>query len=64
MHLTPLYMHMFSDKGDWAQCEKYRMMDCMECGSCAYVCPDHRPLVQNIRRAKAELRKQLAKDKK
>ena len=30
-------------------------------GSCAYVCPDHRPLVQNIRRAKAELRKQSAK---
>jgi electron transport complex protein RnfC len=39
-------------------------MDCMECGSCAYVCPDHRPLVQNIRRAKAELRKQLANEKK
>ena len=30
---------------------------CLECGSCAYVCPAHRPLVQNIRRAKAEIRK-------
>ena len=29
---------------------------CMECGSCAYVCPASRPLVQNSRLGKAELR--------
>ena len=33
------------------------VMDCLECGSCAYVCPAHRPLVQHMRRAKAEIRK-------
>ena len=33
------------------------VMDCLECGSCAYVCPAHRPLVQYMRRAKAEIRK-------
>ncbi len=33
------------------------VMDCIECGSCAYVCPAHRPLVQHMRRAKAEIRK-------
>lgn len=43
------------------ECEKYgraeewHVMDCMECGSCAYVCPSHRPLVQHFRRAKAEI---------
>lgn len=34
------------------------VMDCIECGACAYVCPAHRPLVQHIRRAKAQLRRQ------
>ena len=26
---------------------------CMECGSCAYNCPAHRPLVQTMRQGKA-----------
>jgi len=30
-------------------------MDCIECGACAYACPAHRPLVQHMRRAKAEI---------
>ena len=37
------------------------VMDCMECGSCAYVCPAHRPLVQHFRRAKAEIRNRMKK---
>lgn len=38
--------------------ERYALLDkekvsmCMECGSCAYVCPTHRPLVENNREAK------------
>lgn len=32
---------------------------CMECGVCSYVCPAKRPLVQNNRLAKAELKKYL-----
>lgn len=34
---------------------------CMECGCCSYVCPANRPLVQNHRLIKAELRKERAK---
>ena len=37
--------------------QKGHVMDCMECGACAYVCPSRRPLVQQFRRAKAELRR-------
>jgi electron transport complex protein RnfC len=37
------------------------VMDCIECGSCSYVCPAHRPLVQHIRRAKAEIRNRMKK---
>lgn len=29
--------------------------DCIECGCCAFVCPAHRPLVQHLRRGKAEV---------
>ena len=36
--------------------EEYRVNLCMECGCCSYVCPANRPLVQNNRLAKAELR--------
>jgi electron transport complex protein RnfC len=30
-------------------------MDCIGCGSCAYVCPAHIPLVQYFNHAKGEL---------
>jgi electron transport complex protein RnfC len=43
--------------------EGYNLMDCFECGSCAYVCPAHIPLVQRFRGAKALRRKQLAAQK-
>ncbi len=35
--------------------EKWHVMDCIECGCCAYACPASRPLVQHMRRAKAEV---------
>lgn len=37
--------------------QKGHVMDCMECGACSYICPARRPLVQQFRRAKAELRR-------
>jgi electron transport complex protein RnfC len=35
--------------------EYTNVMDCIECGSCAYVCPALRPLVQHMKRGKAEV---------
>lgn len=35
----------------------WHLMDCFECGSCAFVCPAHIPLVQRFRAAKSYLRK-------
>ncbi len=40
--------------------EQSKVMICMECGCCSYVCPANRPLVQNNRIAKAELREHQA----
>ena len=31
-------------------------MDCIECGSCNYICPARVPLVQSFRMAKFEIR--------
>ena len=36
---------------------------CIECGCCSYVCPSRRPLVQNNRLAKADLRELMAAKK-
>ena len=52
MHLTPLFMNMFAKARRWSEVEEYRIMDCMECGSCQYICPARIPLVQQFRTAK------------
>ncbi|MBR7130990.1 MAG: electron transport complex subunit RsxC [Lentisphaeria bacterium] len=64
MHLMPCLLSTAIEADRFDLALQNHVMDCMECGSCAYVCPDHRPLVQNIRRAKAELRKQLSNGRK
>ena len=59
MHLDP---SMFSNALDlnteekMEKFERYKVYLCMECGSCTYVCPANRPLVQNNRLAKVALR--------
>ena len=40
--------------------EEAKINLCIECGSCSYVCPANRPLVQNNRIAKAEVREYKA----
>ncbi|MDI3525630.1 MAG: H+/Na+-translocating ferredoxin:NAD+ oxidoreductase subunit, partial [Candidatus Atribacteria bacterium] len=33
----------------------FRVMDCIECGVCAYVCPASIPITHRIKVAKAEI---------
>ena len=61
MHLTPLFMNMFAKARRWSEVEEYRIMDCMECGCCQYICPARIPLVQQVRTAKFAIRQQAAK---
>ena len=63
MNLTPLFFNMYGRVGRFKELEAFRVMDCMECGSCAYICPAHIRLVQMIRTAKNELRRQAALEK-
>lgn len=62
MHLMPVYMNLYAKKGEWREAENLRMMDCIECGSCQYICPGRIYLVQQFRTAKHEIR-QLAASK-
>ncbi|HBG75630.1 MAG TPA: hypothetical protein DDW86_01560, partial [Clostridiales bacterium] len=35
--------------------EKLHALDCIECGSCSFICPATRPLLQSILVAKKEI---------
>jgi electron transport complex protein RnfC len=61
MNLLPLYINLHSLKGNVEELEKYHANDCIECGSCSYVCPAKRHLVQSIRLAKTQLRQAASK---
>ena len=37
--------------------DNHHLNDCFECGSCAFVCPSHIPLVQHFRVAKSMAKK-------
>ena len=63
MHLTPLFIRMNTTKSRWDECAALNVMDCIECGSCNYICPARLPLVQSFRTAKAALRTQQAKER-
>ncbi len=53
MHLMPSMLSVLSEAGFYEECKEYGLFDCFECGSCAYVCPSKRPIVQLVRLAKS-----------
>ena len=52
MHLMPMFIERAVDAEDAVEAKKLHALSCIECGSCAYVCPACRPLVTSMRRAK------------
>ena len=61
MNLLVPTLSTMIEAAEFAMAEQNYVMDCVECGTCAYICPAKRPLVQHFRRAKAEI---LAKRRK
>jgi len=59
MFLIPSAMGLLVERNRFADLGDYHIPDCIECGSCAYVCLSHRPLVQFFKRGKMEWREHL-----
>jgi electron transport complex protein RnfC len=55
MELLPVFIGAYAERGQWEICDRYHAVDCLECGSCSYICPARRPLVQTIRLAKNQI---------
>jgi electron transport complex protein RnfC len=46
-----------AERGLWERAEFEGITDCMECGSCSYVCPANRPILDYIRLGKSTVNK-------
>ena len=61
LFLNPARLGALSRAGRYqAMVTDFHLLDCFECGACAYVCPAHIPLVQRFRAAKSLARKRSA----
>jgi electron transport complex protein RnfC len=56
--LNPSMLGMYARSGRYEEMLGLNLYDCMECGSCSYVCPSNIPLVQRFRVAKGILREE------
>ena len=54
--LSPALLNVAINANDMDQAEAIGVMDCIECGTCSYVCPSHIQLVQRFRIGKQLLR--------
>jgi len=52
MELLPNKIAQFVKHKKWDLAEEYNASDCIECGSCEYICPSRIPLTQYIRLGK------------
>lgn len=55
--LEPDQISIRVESGRQLETERFGALDCYECGSCTYVCPSERPLVQYIQVAKSALKR-------
>ena len=53
MGLEPYLLATCSSKKMWEKVEQEDIVSCIECGSCQFTCPAHRPLLDNIRLGKS-----------
>ena len=60
-NLLPTALSEAMENKDAARLEQLKVMQCMECGSCAYVCPARRPLGFNNKLGKAILKEAQSK---
>ena len=62
MGLVPSMLSILGQRGLFQEAkEAYNLLDCVECGSCVYVCPSKRNIVHYIKLSKAQNAAQAAK---
>jgi electron transport complex protein RnfC len=59
--LTPTVLYKFIEHGEYQEALARGLMDCKECGCCAYVCPSEIPLVQGFKLGKHMVSKMKGK---
>jgi electron transport complex protein RnfC len=64
MGLEPYLLMTLSGKELFERAEKDKILDCIECGSCSYICPSNRPLLDYIRYGKGKVSQIIRKRKK
>ncbi len=53
MGLEPFLLSTLSRLKEWEEAEEQKIANCIECGSCSYICPASRPLVDYVRLGKS-----------
>ncbi len=62
LRLVPSDISIACENRDWDGARGAQIMECKECGCCAYVCPANRRIVQQIKFGKAELAKKRKRE--
>lgn len=55
MGLNPAFLMRDTVYKDWEALEENHVYDCIECGSCSFICPANRPLLDHIRMGKGRV---------
>ena len=62
MNLIPTFIVENVKNQNYEFAQKVNILDCMECGSCSYVCPSHIQIIQWIKLGKLEVGKLMKKE--
>ena len=61
MGLEPYLLAKLSEVKNWERAESEDIVSCIECGSCQFTCPAHRPLLDHIRQGKQSVMRKIKK---
>ena len=63
MRLSPALIVRELKAGNLEKAKSFGLMDCIECGCCAFVCPAHIKIVQRVRLGKNIVRQKMMEQK-
>jgi electron transport complex protein RnfC len=52
MQLTPTRLSVLAEARRYEDMVEWGVIDCIECGCCAYTCPANRPIVHQVKLGK------------